>query len=208
MAHAASDRPFWQSRNGILLAAAIATSAYAWWQIALPVMRLANTRDHIGHFAMTFAHMIGGSGMLVFGALNLYLAARKTRFALHRRVGQLYLLFGVFGASVAISVTLSQAHKSGIVLTNSSLSLAMLGAAWLLFAAMGWRAARNRRFASHGDWMVRSFVLSWAFVICRITSRVPEIGTLGGGQAFIWLSWIVPLIVCELVLQWPKGARA
>lgn len=36
--------------------------------------------------------------------------------------------------------------------------------AWLAAAAMGWRAARNRRFASHREWMIRSYVLNWTFV--------------------------------------------
>lgn len=55
--------------------------------------------------------------------------------------------------------------------------------------------------------MNRSYVLSWAFVLCRFASPVPEIGQLGGGQAFIWLSWVLPMMVCEVVLQWPQGAR-
>ena len=197
----------WRTRNGALLAAAIITSMAAWGVIAWPVASLANTAAHNGHFALVFVHMIGGTGMLALGALNLFLAARKTQFKLHRLVGRLYLGLGSVGATTAIFVTLSPAHKSGLILTNASLSLAMLGTAWLGAAAMGWRAARNRRFDSHGQWMLRSFVLAWSFVFCRLASRVPVIGGLGGGEAFIWLSWIVPLLLCEIMLQWPQGSR-
>ena len=203
----AQHRSFWRTRNGILLAAAILSSAVAWWMIAWPVASLANTAEHQGHFLATFAHMVGGTGALFLGALNLYLAARAKRFPLHRLVGRFYLIFGGFGALTAIAITLSSAHKTGIVLTNASISLAMLGAAWLVFATLGWRAALNRRFASHGDWMVRTYVLTWAFVFCRVASRVPAIGGLGNGEAFVWLSWIAPLIICEVFLQWPQGIR-
>jgi len=55
--------------------------------------------------------------------------------------------------------------------------------------------------------MVRSYVLVWSFVFCRIASRVSDIDELGGGEAFIWLSWIAPLLVCEMVLHWDEGAR-
>lgn len=55
--------------------------------------------------------------------------------------------------------------------------------------------------------MIRSYVLVWSFVFCRIASRVSSIGDLGDGQAFIWLSWVGPLIVCEVFLQWPEGSR-
>jgi len=205
----AERRAFWVTRNGYLLAAALISSSIAWWMIAWPVANLSNVSDHQGHFLLTFAHMIGGTGMLVLGGLNLYLAARKDHFPLHRRVGQSYLLFGAFGAVVAIIVTLTPAHKAagGPLLTNSTVSLLMLASAWLSFAALGWRAARNRRFASHADWMIRSYVLVWSFVFCRIASRVSNIDDLGNGEAFIWLSWVGPLIVCEVVLQWPQGSK-
>ena len=140
-------RPLWLTRNGIILAAAIVSGAVAWWMIAWPVATLANTASHKGHFALTFAHMVGGTGMLFLGGLNLYLAARKDHFPLHRSVGKAYLAFGTFGASVAIAITLSSAHKTlgGPILTNATVSLLMLASAWLCFAALGWRAARNRR---------------------------------------------------------------
>ena len=201
-------RPLWATRNGVLLAAALITSAIAWWMIAWPVATLSNVASHRGHFALTFAHMVGGTGMLFLVGLNLYLAARNDRFSLHRRVGQGYLAFGTFGATVAIIITSSHAHKTpgGPILTNATVSLLMLASAWLCFAALGWRAARNRRFQSHGQWMIRSYVLVWSFVFCRIASRVSNIDDLGNGEAFIWLSWVAPLIVCEMVLQWDEGA--
>ena len=63
-------RPFWTTRNGLLLLAAWVSSGVAWWMIAWPVATLANVTDHRGHFALTFAHMLGGTGMLALGGLN------------------------------------------------------------------------------------------------------------------------------------------
>ena len=202
-------RSLWATRNGMLLAAALLSSAIAWWMIAWPVATLSNMPSHKGHFALTFAHMVGGTGMLFLGGLNLYLATRNDRFPLHRRVGQAYLLFGTFGATMAMIITSSTAHKTpgGPILTSSTISLLTLASAWLCFAALGWRAARNRRFTSHAHWMVRSYVLVWSFVFCRIASRISNIDDIGGGEAFIWLSWIGPLLVCEMVLQWGEGSR-
>ena len=147
--------------------------------------------------------------MLFLGGLNLYLAARKDNFPLHRLVGKGYLLFGAFGVVVAMTITLTHAHKptAGPILTNATVSLLTLASAWLASAALGWRAALNRRFDSHSQWMIRSYVLVWSFVFCRIASRVSNIDDLGNGEAFIWLSWIGPLLICETVLQWPHGAK-
>ena len=198
-------RALWGTRNGMLLAAAILSSAVAWWMIAWPVATFSNIPMHHGHFALTFAHMVGGTGMLFLGGLNLYLAARNDSYRLHRRVGQAYLLFGTFAAIVAMVITSSPAHKpaGSPILTNATVSLLTLASAWLCFAALGWRAARNRRFTSHAQWMVRSYVLVWSFVFCRIASRVIDLD----GDSFIWLSWVGPLLVCEMVLQWGDGAR-
>ncbi len=199
---------YWRSPTGLLIAAALISSAPAWWLIAWPVASLSNVADHPEHFVITFIHMAGGTGMLLLGAANLYLATRRIAFPLHRILGRAYLAFGAIGTLSALYVTLNPFHKpaGSAVLTNLSVSLAALALAWLGFAAMGWRAARNRRFETHRDWMIRAYVLVWAFVFCRLGSRVPEIGDLGNGQAFAWLSWVGPLIVCEISLQWRDGA--
>jgi hypothetical protein len=195
----------WGTRNGLLLAAALISGAVAWWMIAWPVATLSNIPAHKGHFALTFAHMVGGTGMLFLGGLNLYLAARNDNYPLHRKVGKTYLVFGTFGAIMAMVITSSPAHKppGSPLLTPTTVSLLTLASAWLCFAALGWRAARNRRFQNHGQWMVRSYVLVWSFVFCRIASRFVPIDE----NAFIWLSWVGPLLVCEMVLQWPDGAK-
>ena len=56
--------------------------------------------------------------------------------------------------------------------------------------------------------MIRSYVLTWTFVGCRITGRVPALEAMGdaGGAAIVWLSWVVPLVVCEFALQWSSTA--
>jgi hypothetical protein len=81
---------------------------------------------------------------------------------------------------------------------------------WVAVAAMAWRAARNRRFDSHREWMVRSYVLTWTFVGCRLAGHLPEFGDLGREYvtAAIWVNWIVPLVICEIALQWKRGAAA
>lgn len=200
---------YWMSWPGLLLAAALASSAIAWWLIAWPVITLSNVDDHAGHFALTFVHMAGGTGMLFLGAANLYLATRRIAYPLHRRIGQAYLGIGAVGSLSALAVTMTPAHKppGSPILTNMSVSLAMLSLAWLTFALLGWRAARNRRFDSHRDWMIRAYVLVWAFVFCRLGSRVPALGDMGNGQAFSWLSWVGPLLLCEVALQWSDGSR-
>lgn len=201
-------RSWWLSFNGLLLIVAIVSSAAAWLLIAEPVATLGNVASHEGHFGLVFVHMLGGTIMLFCGAANLYVGATRRHFRHHRLIGRTYLVGGAVAAVIAIVVTLGPSHKSEatVVFTNMSTSLAMLSMAWLLAAGMAYRAVRNRRYDSHRDWMIRSYVLAWSFVFCRIVSRVPVVGELGEGQAFIWLSWIAPVLLCEAALQWRAGA--
>ena len=200
---------FRRSGPGLLILAALLSSAPAWLLIAWPVASFSNIAGHPGHFLLTYLHMAGGTGMLLLGAANLYLATRRIAFPIHRQIGRAYLAFGAVGTLSALAVTLMPFHKpaGSQVLTNTSVSLVALSVAWIAAALLGWRAVRNRRFDSHQDWMIRAYVLVWSFVFCRLGSRVPQLGDLGNGEAFSWLSWVGPLIVCEIALQWRHGSR-
>ncbi len=205
----AGKRSWWLSFQGLLLLAALVSSAYAWWLIAAPVATRSNVADHSGHFSLVYLHMLGGTIMLFCGAINLYVGATRRHFQHHRLIGRTYLAGGAVAAILAVIVTLGPHHKTDatVIFTNLSTSLAALATAWLLAASMAYRAVRNRRYDSHRDWMIRSYVLAWSFVFCRVVSRVPAVGELGDGQAFIWLSWVAPVLLCEVALQWRSGAR-
>jgi uncharacterized membrane protein len=169
----------------------------------------ANEARHAGHFALVYVHMIGGTSMLLFGAANLYIGATRRHFRHHRAIGITYLVGGAIAAVLALVATLGPDHKTNpeVVFTNATVSLSMLSLSWLVAAAMAYRAARNKRYDTHRDWMIRSYVLAWSFVFCRVASRVTDIDELGGGEAFIWLSWVAPILLCEVALQWRAGAR-
>jgi uncharacterized membrane protein YozB (DUF420 family) len=197
------------STANILLAIGFISSAVAWWLIAFPVSTFSNIDKHADHFPTVFLHMIGGTIMLFLGLANLYTGTTGKQFKYHKTIGRTYLIGGSVGAIAAIGLTLSPFHKSAGagIFTNTSVSLVTLASSWLIAAAMAYRAVRNGRYDAHRDWVIRSYILAWSFVFCRIASRVPGIGELGGGEAFIWLSWVAPLIICEFALQWRNGSK-
>lgn len=209
------QRSWWATGPGVLLVAAVATSAWAWWLIAYPVVSLGNVAKHPEHFPMVFVHMAGGTLMLLLGAVNLYVGATRRFFRFHRRIGYVYLIGGAVGALLAAVLAIGAQHgekeegfRFSLEATGDvGYALVVLALAWLGAAAMAYRAARNRRIDSHRAWMIRSYVLTWSFVSCRLVARVPALANLGDGAAIVWLSWVVPLLICEVVLQWGEGAR-
>jgi len=202
------------SPPGLALLFAVITGCIAWWLLALPVFNLSAAAKHKTHFPYVFVHTVGGTVMLFVGAANLYVGATRQHFRLHKPLGYAYVAGGTIGAVSAILLAMSNGHAKPpaasfeITLMKADdfgWALASLGMAWLGATAMAVRAARNRRIDSHRAWMIRSYVLVWAFVLCRLASRLPSLPEFGSGAALIWLSWIVPLFICEVVLQWPAG---
>lgn len=204
----APAKGLWRSPLAIL-ALAVLSSAVAWWMIAWPIMTFSRAEKHVDHFGLVYAHMIGGTIMLFLGAANLYIGTTDRHFKHHKMIGRTYLIGGAAGVAFVVAILLSPAHnESGTVtFSNTTISLLTLSFAWLACAAMAYRAVRNHQYGQHRDWIIRSYVLAWSFVFCRIASRVPGVEELGGGNAFIWLSWVGPFILCEIGLQWRAAGK-
>lgn len=73
---------------------------------------------------------------------------------------------------------------------------------------MAWRAIRNRRIEAHRDWVIRSYVLTFSFVVCRLAMRLPAVESLGPetATAVVWVTWALPLFLTEVALQWSRGS--
>lgn len=81
----------------------------------------------------------------------------------------------------------------------------MLALLWLPITIAGYRMARQRRFAEHREWMIRSFALTTSIVVNRLWLVLlllvlwPQLDTTFGGDqtamintaagASVWLSW-------------------
>jgi Predicted membrane protein (DUF2306) len=192
----------------VLFFIAILTGLYVWVRIALPVLTLQAKAiaPHQDHLPMVLSHALGGTCMLVAGAAALYIGWTRRFFRGHKIFGYVYLIGGFMGAIAALILILSGAHPS-VVIGSATGTLA---AVWLAVAGMAYRAIRNRRFEVHREWMIRSYVLTWTFVFCRIvmgSSLMPGSSDADIG-AVIWTTWVVPMVICELVLQWSRTSRA
>lgn len=140
--------------------------------------------------------------MLFSGATALWIGWTRKAFRFHRLAGGAYLLAGIPACVIALSLNVLDVHHDAA----SASPTGALAAAWLLAAAMAFRAIRNRRIESHKHWVIRSYVLTWSFVFCRGVGRLPIDLPDGVGTSLMWLTWIVPLLVCEALLQWSQGS--
>jgi hypothetical protein len=189
----------------LLLLLAGASSAFVFAVVVWPALTAEVKPRHAGHWGWVSLHTITGAAMLITGPLNLYVGATRRWFDWHRHIGCTYIGAGYTAALAALAVNLRNPHGD----VSVALSTGLLAVAWTVTASMGWRTGAQRRWRAHSDWMIRSYVLTWSFVLCRMVQRsgAGELLGPGGNAMVVWLTWLVPLAVCELGLLAWRGRR-
>lgn len=203
MAGAASSNARRINLPGVLFALAILTTLPVIWTVVLPVLSGAARPGHAGHWLLVVLHVFTGLITLIAGTVGLYIGWTRRGFEWHRHVGCTYLGAGLTMAPTALILSFQAPHP----IKSLFVSTGVLSLVWCAVALMGWHAGANRREASHRDWMIRSYVLTWTFVFCRLAHSRYAFEFLGpeGATASLWLYWIGPLIGCEVALQWRRG---
>lgn len=186
---------------GLFSASLVASLAVLWGHL-VPLFARSAWNSHAGHRWELAIHIGGGVAMLALGAAALFIGWTRRGFAWHRWIGYGYLSLGTIGAVAALALSIAAPHapKSLYVATGT------LAVVWIAVAALALRSALNRRHEPHREWMIRSYVLSWTFVGCRLAEDFSFFPGLGneGVTASIWVNWIAPLVLCEITLQWKK----
>lgn len=206
----AADHPPIEHRPGptlpnILFWAALLSTLPVFWLVVAPAFGMAARTTHDGHYGWMLLHAFCGAVTVLSGFAGLYIGWTRRGFDWHRHIGCTYIGFGATMALASLYMSLPGRHGSQVL----ALSTATLSVAWLIAAGMGWRAGANRRFQQHRDWMIRSMVLTWTFVFCRLVQRTDLLAWVGdeAAAAGVWLYWVGPLVIAELMLQWPRGRR-
>lgn len=145
-------------------------------------------------------HMSGGILALLSGPWQFWTGFRARYARLHRWTGRLFL-FGVAVGSVG-------AYRMAIGTTFGwafGFSLLALATAWFTTSAMAYYAILKRRIQVHREWMVRAYVVTFAFVTFRVLNDFGPTSHLqpDSDRALVisWTSWALPLLITEVILQ-------
>jgi Predicted membrane protein (DUF2306) len=83
-----------------------------------------------------------------------------------------------------------------------------LATAWVSTTTLAYLAIRRSLIDQHKEWMIRSYVVTFAFVTFRVIQpalQAARIGTeLEQLAVAAWACWAVPLLITELVIQGRK----
>jgi hypothetical protein len=190
----------------VLLGLAVVSTGIVFVWNVWPVLTYQARPSHPGHWGWVMLHGLTGTVMLITGPLNLYVGETRRWFGWHRHIGCSYIGAGYTAALAALVVNAQNPHGSVSIAVSTSL----LALTWMWTASMGWRTGARRQWAAHRAWMIRSYVLVWSFVFCRIAQRGQLGDGLGpdGSAILVWLTWLVPLLACEIGLRWRATGRA
>jgi len=155
-------------------------------------------------------HMTGGMLALLTGPFQFWTGFRTRYAKLHRITGRVFLIgvaVGTIGAyRMALSTTFGWAF---------GFALLALASAWFTSGAMAFYAILKGYVQVHKEWMVRTYVVTFAFVTFRVMNDYYPGARLqpDGDRAVAigWACWVFPLMFTEIILQlrrMPSRARS
>jgi hypothetical protein len=150
-----------------------------------------------------FPHVVCGIVALLMGPLQFSNQLRAKYLKLHRRSGYVYLtavlIGGVSAIGLAITSQVNLTYQWGLI---------FLAIAWFLTSGMALLFISKRKTTQHKEWMVRSYVVTFAFVFFRLFDdllKYYQIGEQADRLALLsWASWAVPSLFTEAILQYRK----
>ncbi|MCF0049107.1 DUF2306 domain-containing protein [Dyadobacter sp. LJ53] len=148
------------------------------------------------------AHITAGGGALVMGFIQFWPKLRKYSWKLHRVIGLLYLMAILVSSLCAMVLAFSTAYE---VNWAYAFSLQVWVGVWISSTAIAFYAALQRKFQLHQEWMVRSYLVTLAFILSGLAIKLPFIQRLGSfdeiSPSLFWVGWSVPLYIYQVILS-------
>ena len=148
-------------------------------------------------------HIVGGIIALLTGPVQLWLGLADRGMVWHRRMGIVYMTGGGVGSFGAFYLSTHTDFGWGF-----GAGLFGLAVAWVTTTTLAYLAIKRSLTDQHKEWMIRSYVVTFAFVTFRVIQpalQAAQIGTpLEQLAVAAWACWAVPLLITELVIQGRK----
>jgi uncharacterized membrane protein len=152
-------------------------------------------------------HRLGGTLYMVMGVLQFSKTFRARRPRVHRWVGRAFILLS-FAAAISGG---TMAYTHGMAGTLELVPSVVFGVLMILFTVKAYLSARQRDFARHREWMIRSFSVGLGVATIRIFYMVgiavtPLTPVQLIGVTF-WSGWLVTLAAGEWWIRQTRPVR-
>ncbi len=154
-----------------------------------------------------YLHVVSAGVALLVGGFQFSGTLRRKCRGLHRAIGRTYVISVLFaGLSGLAMAFFSSAAFIGFF------GFGTLALLWIWTTYRGYRSARDRHFAEHQAWMIRSFALTYAaptlrlWLLILILVQVPfgVDGAVAAANAYApvpFLCWLPNIVVAEYIIR-------
>ncbi len=146
-----------------------------------------------------FVHVLT-SLFLVLAGFTQFLSPSKFS-SVHRFAGRVYVCILLFLSGPA-GFFMSLYANGGV---SSRIAFTLLSILWIYFTARAWIEIKKRNYATHENFMIRSYALTlsaltlraWKFIIVLLFHPHP----MDGYMIAAWLGWIPNLLIAEWIIR-------
>ncbi len=145
-----------------------------------------------------YIHISAGLVGMLLGPFQFISSWRKKYPKLHRWLGNTYFI-GIFSSGLA-GLCIAPFAMGGSV---SQTGFFVLGLGWLYVTGMGLRAIQQGKYQEHGQWMIRSYALTFATIPQRtllLFALFTPIPFLDLYRLSAWLPWILQLVIAQWII--------
>ena len=121
-------------------------------------------------------HISGGAIALLTGPFQFWERLRNRNWKLHRNLGKLYLIAILISSLCAVYLSLTTAYTINWMYAFSA---QVWVSVWITTTLVAYVAVRKKKFKLHKEWMVRSYLVTWACVFYCLIIKNAFINALG-----------------------------
>lgn len=153
-----------------------------------------------------YIHIVSAGLALLIGSFQFSRTLRRRAPRLHRWIGRSYVIAVIIGGISAFVMS----FFSSVALLGF-FGFGTLAVLWIWTTYRGYRSARDRDFAAHQAWMIRSYALTYAAPTLRIWLLVlllvqlpfgvdPAVAAVNAYAPVPFLCWLPNIVVAEIIV--------
>ncbi len=135
----------------------------------IPLARLKSAHAHYMSIRwMLIPHIIGGLLALLIGPFQFSTRIRQRSLKFHRVLGRVYVYSVFLAAPLGMAIAL-YLRLSGIFIVANLVQ----SGSWFVTTLAAFLTARNRHIVQHRQWMIRSYSVTFTFILMRVFNPLP-----------------------------------
>lgn len=159
------------------------------------------TNDNTAFRLGFYVHITTSLVVLVLGLLQFLPVLARRGPGLHRQLGKGYII-GILALAAPSGLILARFANGGLA---AQVGFTLQCLVWWLCTWRAYRAARQRQWSLHVEWMLRSYAVTLAALALRGESYIMyyafQTKPIETYLTVTWLSWVGNLVLVEVLIE-------